>query len=398
MKVVVFLLAVFGARVIIADDDPPQYADRECGTDLNNLWIDVVAVVDNSIGMTNDGLTSVAANLASVFSSGTRIGTNPKEPRTTRLGLVTYNAGATLNADLNKFQSLDDIYDNVFNDLSRVSSSDESNLEAGLALAENLLATQSTGTSRDHYKKVVVVYASAYNGDSPVPISWRLRSSGVVIITVAFVQLGDDTLLWQLANIASPGYNFTNVDDEGNLIGKIQEAFLETNCFCPNHWIQYQYNISDTTSYKYGICIEAIGMSAVWRAAKMSCANRWKNSYLATEFNQQKHDFIVDSIKTSITGFSQPYTYHIGLNMVKGKWVWDQPSGLAPLELQDWTNWVDGYPMSSSTQTAVLNMQINETVLTQWQNTDALKTSANYFCETAACDTDNYCTSAVNDN
>lgn len=42
----------------------PSYTDRRCGEDLGNLWLDVVAVVDNSIGMTNGGLTSVGKLIA----------------------------------------------------------------------------------------------------------------------------------------------------------------------------------------------------------------------------------------------------------------------------------------------------------------------------------------------
>lgn len=38
---------------------PIPYVDRKCGDDLSNLWLDVVAVVDNSKGMRNDGLTDV---------------------------------------------------------------------------------------------------------------------------------------------------------------------------------------------------------------------------------------------------------------------------------------------------------------------------------------------------
>ena len=39
---------------------PTGYADRQCDSDLENLWLDVVVVVDNSHGMTSQGLTQVA--------------------------------------------------------------------------------------------------------------------------------------------------------------------------------------------------------------------------------------------------------------------------------------------------------------------------------------------------
>ncbi|CAO4363146.1 unnamed protein product [Caenorhabditis nigoni] len=39
--------------------NPQSYTDRPCGDDLSNLWLDVIAVVDNSQGMTTNGLISV---------------------------------------------------------------------------------------------------------------------------------------------------------------------------------------------------------------------------------------------------------------------------------------------------------------------------------------------------
>ncbi|ULU14002.1 hypothetical protein L3Y34_016487 [Caenorhabditis briggsae] len=243
------------------------YVDRECGQDLTNLWLDVVAVVDNSIGMTDEGLDSVAANLASVFSAGTRIGTSPSEPRTTRLGLVTYNSRAQQNADLNKFQSLDDLYEGVFGDLARVSTSYGSLLSFGLQAAENLFNAENLYTSRSHFQKVVVIYASSYRGtgeQDPLPVANRLKTSGVRIITVAYDQGGDGTLLRQLSQVASPGFNFSSAENEGNIIGQVQGALLESNCFCPNDWIQYRQFYSDTNSYRYGVCFQPVTLTAVW--------------------------------------------------------------------------------------------------------------------------------------
>ncbi|KAF1771441.1 hypothetical protein GCK72_003267 [Caenorhabditis remanei] len=357
-----------------------SYTDRECGTDLTNLWLDAVAVVDNSIGMTNEGLANIAANICTVFSGGTRIGTQASEPQTTRVGLVTYNVNAQQNADLNKFQSLDDLYNNVFADLSSVSTSAQSFLSTGLAAAESLFDYEIFGINRSHYKKVVIVYASSYAAGGemdPLPVANRLKSSDVRIITVAYDQTGDGLLLKQLAEIASPRFNFSNTDNDGNTIGQVQSAMLETNCFCPSGWIQYRQNYTDYNSYRYGVCLQAVNLAAGWRAAKMSCANRWTNSYLVNEYNQQKHDYVLNVVQNS-SGFFQPYSYHNGLNLVGGVWKWDQPSGWPQPALKYWYNWDPGYPITSSSLTAVLNQQNNEEVATGWQNIDYHKTAVNY--------------------
>uniref|UniRef100_A0A1I7THL9 VWFA domain-containing protein n=1 Tax=Caenorhabditis tropicalis TaxID=1561998 RepID=A0A1I7THL9_9PELO len=149
-----FLIGVFACH---ADYDPRSYIDRQCGQDLGNLWLDIVAVVDNSKGMTDDGLGDVAATLCSIVSSGTRIGTNYTDPRSTRLALVTYNSKASTNADLNKFQNLDDVYSNVYPDLSAVASTESSFLANGLGMAEKVFDDGQLGSNRANYKKAVIV-------------------------------------------------------------------------------------------------------------------------------------------------------------------------------------------------------------------------------------------------
>ncbi|EFO85881.1 CRE-CLEC-60 protein [Caenorhabditis remanei] len=379
--------------------DSPAYYDRRCGEDLGNLWLEVVAVVDNSKGMTNGGLISIAANIASVFSNNTRIGTNPNEPRTTRLGLVTYNAVANTVADLDQFQSLDDVYDGIFGGLAQVSSSDESYLAHGLAQAEIILEAGQTAVNRSHYERVVIVYASTYKGSGsldPIPVADRLKTAGVTIITVAYDQDGDGALLHDLQKISTPPYNFANTDQAGNTIGEIQGALLQVNCFCPNGWTQYRASFTDVYSYRYGVCIQPTNLNAVWRAAQSACRFKWKNGYLATEFDANKHDFILEAIRNE-TGFIQPFSYHIGLNYVKGVWVWDQPVGWPQPQLQTYYAWNPGYPITSSTLTGVLNQQRSSDVATGWQNISPLSTGANYICETASCDTENYCSSVKSD-
>lgn len=60
-----------------------------------------------------------------------------------------------------------------------------------------------------------------------MPVAERLKTSGVTVITVAYDQDGDGALLADLAKIASPPYNFTNTEDNGQVIGEIQDALLQ---------------------------------------------------------------------------------------------------------------------------------------------------------------------------
>ncbi|KAF1771445.1 hypothetical protein GCK72_003271 [Caenorhabditis remanei] len=83
-----------------------------------------------------------------------------------------------------------------------------------------------------------------------------------------------------------------------------------------------------------------------------------------------------------------PLQYHIGLNMMQGNWIWDQPYGL-PRKILNWDDWMPNYPVVSSSMTAVMNVQ-NSTA-SGWQNIDPIKVSAGYVCEAVACSVNNFC-------
>ncbi|PIC54150.1 hypothetical protein B9Z55_003523 [Caenorhabditis nigoni] len=366
--------------------------DRQCGQDLTNLWLDVVVVVDNSYGMTNDGLKEVAATITSVFGS-TKIGTNPMNSKTTRVGVVTYNRNDTVNADLNQFQSYNDFVNGIYHDLN-LSTSEQSFLSTGLQAAEHILQTQSSGSSRGHYKKVVIVYASAYQRTAaldPVPVANRLTEDGVFIITVAYDQGGDEGLLYQLSEIATHGMAFNNTGSGSiDLVSDIQNTLLQVNCFCPYGWEQYRISFSDRFSFHYGQCLKLVTIPATWDASKMSCNDRVKNSYLATEQSQAKHDFILDYVKNQ-KGMDSPYKYNIGLswNSSQNSWVWEQPAGMSPVSNRGYTNWGAGWPKEESLMMGVQNVQSGDQ--TYWQNILQSMGSSHYVCEAYSCDTDNYC-------
>uniref|UniRef100_A0A8R1I5S7 VWFA domain-containing protein n=1 Tax=Caenorhabditis japonica TaxID=281687 RepID=A0A8R1I5S7_CAEJA len=369
---------------------PPAAYDRSCGKSIANLWLDVVVVVDNSVGMTQSGIIQVAAQIVSVFGDGTRIGTNYADKRTTRVGIVTYNKIATIQADLNRFQSENDLFSTTFSILSSTSTSDEVYLAKGIGAAEQVLSEGRKNNTRTNYKQFVIIYASDYRDDGaedPRPIADRLKASGVNIATVAFDQDGDESILKDLGEIASPGMNFSNTDNDN--IGELQTAMFQTNCFCPNMWHQYRENFDDENAPKFGVCLRPVAITAAWSPAKFACQNMVKTGYLVAEFNQNKHDFVFNLVKND-TSFPEPYVYHIGLSFVNGGYYWQQPAGHALKPLSDGI-WNPGFPQQATVNTAVLNQQEGTAFTVGWQNINQFTVSERYVCEVPACDTDNYC-------
>ncbi|CAB3405469.1 unnamed protein product [Caenorhabditis bovis] len=367
---------------------PGRNTDRECACSLDNYWLDVVAVVDNSAGMTAEGLVQVAADISSLFGQS-RVGSNYSDPRSVRLAIVTYNSQATISANLDYFQSTDQLMQYIFGTLT-VSQNSLSYVSTGLGAAEKVLEVGRANGRRKNYKQVVIVYASDYREDGdhdPVPPANRLKESGVTVITVAFDQNGDESSIRKIGTLASPGNAFINTDM--NLVGEIQGALCQANCFCPDLWVQYSTRFGDAAAYKYGVCLKDATIAASWTAAKFACQSLHPGGYLATEFDSQKHSFIF-RISPSSTQ-SQPYMYHIGLHYINGRYQWEQPKNQALIPLSGYTNWNPGYPSNPTSTPCVLSQQAGSDVRTGWQNENCFTVTKNYVCEVASCDTDNYC-------
>ncbi|UMM17757.1 hypothetical protein L5515_014149 [Caenorhabditis briggsae] len=119
--------------------------------------------------------------------------------------------------------------------------------------------------------------------------------------------------------------------------------------------------------------------------------NHWNKAHLVNEYTQTKHDYVLQVVRNN-TAFKQPYTYFIGLSYVNGNWQWEQPDGMDPIVVQNWSDWNPGFPTASSTATVGVNVQTSPSSMsTGWQNTRKDLASM-YVCEVASCDSTNYCT------
>lgn len=107
------------------------------------------------------GELQAVLNIQSIFVSGLKIGTSSSEPRTTRVGLVTYNSGATVAADLNKYQSLDDLQ------WSTICVDDNIGRVTVILANRSLNCGRAAGKAEFQYQprplqKLIIVYASDY--------------------------------------------------------------------------------------------------------------------------------------------------------------------------------------------------------------------------------------------
>lgn len=89
--------------------------ERECQCILNNLYLDVFVVIDDSAQMGTAGLFEVAANINSVFGySQIRVGDKYADGRGVRTAVITYNSYSTVRSNLSDFQSTDELTSLVY--------------------------------------------------------------------------------------------------------------------------------------------------------------------------------------------------------------------------------------------------------------------------------------------
>ncbi|EGT51745.1 hypothetical protein CAEBREN_17906 [Caenorhabditis brenneri] len=316
--------------------------DRSCGNDTNNFWLDVVLVIDNSENMIN---TNVYETISSIFGPKSQIGTGYKDPRSTRVGIITYNYNATMVANLKAIKSLQQLQtqlttlknagNQVFED------SDQTNLDTGLLDAQYIF---NNTYDRVNYQKVVIVFTSGYDYamTSPDAIARALRSNFVNIITVNTGK--DKTVSKQLATLASNKMAYSMSE---NITAELQNALATINCFCPDGWVPYKH---------YGVCLYTTRQTKHRANANQVCQSLGVPASLPTEFNQKKREFNYELLNS---GNLRVNSYWNGLTNQNGSWYWEQPKG-KPL------------------------------IPVHWSSVNCANTFY-FLCEAATCDTDNYC-------
>ncbi|EFP11638.1 CRE-CLEC-66 protein [Caenorhabditis remanei] len=366
--------------LVLAVTTPTQsqlVTDRSCGNDLSRLWLDIVFVVDNSKNM---NMYKVFDTISSLFSPYVQIGTGYDDPRSTRVGFITYNWNATDVADFYKLQSYSDL-SNQIQQLSTtpLSRRDESYIDTGLAAAIRMVnATQGL---RDNYKKVVVFFTSQYNYYNTYPEDQAklLKSWGATLITVNTG--GDDNTQENLHDkIANKGMAFLMSD--GNTTQELQRALLATNCFCRPDWYQYHYPLKSTDIFSnYGVCVyrPAVAMNRI--SAQNYCHQLTDTSYLVSELDEQKRAFNWEYLNSK--GSDPTHAFYNGLTSFNGTWWWDQPNGMPMWPLSPYSG---AAPQRAG---CVADMKYSDGTYS-WTPISCTNLFR-FLCESVACDTDNYC-------
>ncbi|TKR78244.1 hypothetical protein L596_019083 [Steinernema carpocapsae] len=370
---------------VITTKDPFATEDRECACTYSKIWLDIVLVIDVSKSM-SEGLSSVAADLFSMFG---QMEVSQKNGQYSRVALVSAGENATTVSDLNTYQNIDDLNQDLV--ALQVGKDKDVNVQAGLNAASEILKT--TGNQRAR-KQVILLYTSAYNQGGykdPLETATQLKDSGVSIITAAYVKADESTDVLKIGELATPSLNFTNIDSTG-VVAEIMNSYCQVNCFCRSNWAQFADKYNSLGAHRFGVCLKFIGMPASWYAANaIGCRNKGSGAYLATEFSAKKHTFN-KAYYADMNRQIGNRNYHIGLRKnhpSDTSYVWVQGTSKdLKLDPNGYKKWAPGMP----------NISIGECVsvkktgfLSMWANTNCYTDIQNYLCESVSCDTDNFC-------
>uniref|UniRef100_A0A914QBN4 Uncharacterized protein n=1 Tax=Panagrolaimus davidi TaxID=227884 RepID=A0A914QBN4_9BILA len=360
---------------------PPKGLDRNCGCTRNKIWLDIVAVMDNSLSMGQTGFAQIQANLASIVGQLTL---SSVPGYSSRISLVTFASAATKVADLNAFNDTNMFMKKLF--AIPVANDDKVNILSGLQMANTILGNNVVANRR----RVVILYTSAYDdtgSESPVSLALNMREDNIKIITIAFSQkMGSDEVN-KVGELAWPSFDFVN--EEPGLPDKMYNALCQTNCFCPPNWQQYTTNITDQYAPGYGVCLYLSSITSAWIPASFACGNEVPGAYLTTESTSEKHNFNLAYAKKS-NNSNGVYSYHIGLQYQNGQYSWQQFNGSNPVPLDNsYTYWNAGYPNQNIGECVKVDRIFGSSY--RWTNVNCYSSFLNYICEVYTCDTDNYC-------
>jgi uncharacterized protein YegL len=358
----------------------PLGLDRECACTIEKIWLDIVAVIDISKSITQEGLAQVQANLDTIvhrLNISSTIGYN------SRISIVSFASNSTTVAGFNAFNSSDDFDATIFG-INVNAADDKVNILSGLQTANSILGSSSDFPNR---RRVVILYTSAYdNGGfkSPIPLSQQMREDNVKLITVAFAQSMGSSDVDAVSELAWPGFAFTN--NQTDLIDQMYNALCQANCFCPPNWRQFTSNYTNKYAHGYGNCLYYSSIPAGWTPASFSCRNEAPGAYLGTETTPMKSAF--NLAYTKDVSVNKQYSYHIGLEFKNGQYSWQTNNASVVLPLGSYTNWNPGYPNSQIGACVKVDKVLGNSY--KWTNENCW-TALNYMCEVKTCDTDNYC-------
>nr|CDJ82956.1 von Willebrand factor and C-type lectin domain containing protein [Haemonchus contortus] len=340
------------------------YINTTCECNLKTIWLDVFLLMDKSVMMGGNGISSATDYIVSAFG---KLTVGQKEEYQTRLGVISFADSVNLIADLNQYTSKADLFELEI----QPSNETGTNIDGAIRLAREKFASS---TSRRAARKVIIIVGGSYTQtvyEDPTTVAGEFRSEGGIIITVEYLQ-GTKQSNPMFKKLASPNYSLINFENGKQLHAQeLRQLLCRANCFCKRKWTPY----ADKWSAPQGGCYFPVKMSANQMLANRTCFR--KNDGILAVVEDLKKDAFLTNLVTPNTNF------WLGLQRKGDDWIWSDgyPVGR-------FTKWAKGHPISGKGD--CVYMQKNANNKAAWFADDCENDHFS-ICQTKPCDSTKYC-------
>ncbi|KAF8374585.1 hypothetical protein PRIPAC_81014 [Pristionchus pacificus] len=288
------------------------------GWNFNEIWLDIVVILDTSEAMGENGLLEAGAMIESFISDGVNdfLVTDPTAQFYTRVGVISMSDKAEVLYDLNMTKA-----DSIQGKASIKKGVKEINIVDAFDAALNMF----TGGYKDEPNRVgtrpVIYYMTSSNpGSNLLPLNQFKASQGIIIVD-NFLEEGQVELP-RLKELASDGYYYANSDYLEGL-----QAFCKANCFCQGN--KDTLGGFDPAVAASGGCYHPSPSGVPFNKAKSTCVN--EGGIIATVHDDDKGRYLQQLMAKVSTKSS---FYWIGYEKSSdGSFQWEDESN------NPYTNW-----------------------------------------------------------
>ncbi|GMR52385.1 hypothetical protein PMAYCL1PPCAC_22580, partial [Pristionchus mayeri] len=291
----------------------------------NDIWLDVVVILDTSEAMGKNALDDAGALIESFISDGFDdfLVTDTNAPFYTRVGVISMANTPTVLYNLNMTKT-----DKVQGKASISKGVLEIDVLAAFEAALNMFNDGLLRNPERANARQVVYYMTDSDPKNNLNGLNQFKASKGVIIVNNFLQEGEVELPG-LKELASEGYYFTNE----NYMQALQ-SFCKANCFCPPELDAYAG--ADPAIKAAGGCYHPAPAGVPFNKAKTTCANA--GGILAAIHDEQKGKFVQQLMSKA----KSDYIWFGYEREADGVWRWEDQS------TDSYTNWDVDEPSTAS--------------------------------------------------
>jgi len=350
------------------------------------MWLDVSILFESSKALDAAAMGEISGTFLGIFGAVT---ISQSLQQASHIAVNTFSPNDTVT-DLSTYQNLDDLQMRFALIAGQTSNLDPSDPPSTLSQAIGVF----DGPGRRSYaRKVIIFVASSLSigSDSDiVRLAQQFQANYGVFIVVNYVP-PHLAPVPHICDLATPGMCFIVLAGATDtVVSEIQSGLCAANCFCKRN--DYQY-VSGTTDapIEHAQCLHVVVAPTSWNAAHLICQSQ--NSLLTQVFDQDKMKFVT-TLSMQILGSDKTF---VGLKYndtaSPNDWYWETRNGFVQIAGPADTMWDSGSP--NRTLGDCVRLQAAGGFNLKFISTDCTTDYHSYTCQYDACDTDNFCPTAL---